>query len=731
MNNIANNFNPPKEDIDNLIYLYKNTRYQDVLDKFEKMVLQYPHSIFLYNLSGSANALLKRFDKAVECYNKALRVKPDYAAAYNNLGNVFKEKGDKELAIRNYKLAIKLKPNYAEYHNNIGIIYKENNSINFAKQSFKQAISLKSDYAEAYYGLGLALEKNGEFPSAIKSYESALIYKPNYPEVFFNLGNIYTKKGDYELSFKNYVNAIKLKKNYYEAYFNLSLSLFDLKFTKYDREVEKVIFFLLNQKTIVRPTDIGLAVISIIKLNPCLSKELDEVSRSYNSESLLETILKLSKLSLLLKYMSLAPIPDLGLEAFLSKVRESLLFLNSELGDSQEVVKFQSILALHCFINEYIYYDNNKQIKALKELENLVLSELHSGRQPSPNAILALASFKALNQFKWHKKIKVTKHIEKVFKQQVIEPNYELKLKSTIPILGKIKNQISRKVREQYESHPYPRWINFSLSSESKLISEVTKTLKLNLIDFKINDVKKPDILIAGCGTGQHSIETAVRFRDSKVLAVDLSLASLAYAKRKTEEYKVKNIEYMQADILNLGKFKKKFDIVESCGVLHHMDDPLAGWRILTDSLKQGGLMKIGLYSELARECIKKIRKDINKKGVGSSEMEIKAFRNDLIYSTKKYYKPILDSDDFYCISTVRDLLFHEKEHNFTIPQIKDFIYELGLKFCGFQGEEILKNFNLINTNPKDIYDLDKWNLYEESYPMTFVGMYEFWCQKA
>ena len=52
----------------------------------------------------------------------------------------------------------------------------------------------------------------------------------------------------------------------------------------------------------------------------------------------------------------------------------------------------------------------------------------------------------------------------------------------------------------------------------------------------------------------------------------------------------------MQADILDFkDKLNKQFDIIESIGVLHHMDNPMAGWKILTDCLKPGGLMKIGL----------------------------------------------------------------------------------------------------------------------------------------
>ena len=194
MNNISNNFNPPKEDLDTLINLYKSGRLQDVLDKSEQMVLKYSYSLFLYNLRGSANALLKRFDKAVECYKNAIRVNPNYAAIYNNLGNVFKEKGELDFATNNYEQAIKIKPNYSE----------------------------------AYFGLGLVLEEKEEFLSAIKNYKNALIHKPNYPEVFFNLGNVYRKCGDHKLAIKNYKNAIKLKKTYYKAYCNLGNSKKDL-----------------------------------------------------------------------------------------------------------------------------------------------------------------------------------------------------------------------------------------------------------------------------------------------------------------------------------------------------------------------------------------------------------------------------------------------------------------------------------------------------------------------
>ena len=128
--------------------------------------------------------------------------------------------------------------------------------------------------------------------------------------------------------------------------------------------------------------------------------------------------------------------------------------------------------------------------------------------------------------------------------------------------MKEITDDISIKVSAQYESHPYPRWIRLGLPLNPKPISKIFATSKLKLFDTEVCKVSHPRILVAGCGTGQHSISTAVRFRNSQVIAVDLSLSSLAYAKRKTEELGIKNIEYIRSDILNLKKLDKQFDII-------------------------------------------------------------------------------------------------------------------------------------------------------------------------
>jgi SAM-dependent methyltransferase len=282
----------------------------------------------------------------------------------------------------------------------------------------------------------------------------------------------------------------------------------------------------------------------------------------------------------------------------------------------------------------------------------------------------------------------------------------------------------------QYEENPYPRWVKIGIPTEAKSISEVCAEVNLHLHCESIKNAIAPDILIAGCGTGQHSIGVATRFSDCRVTAVDLSLASLAYGKRKTVELGITNLEYLQADILKLNNLGRDFDVIESAGVLHHMDEPMIGWRVLTDLLKPGGLMKIGLYSELARHHIVRIRKEIASMKVGTSEADIREFRRLLTESHDENHQLLTKSSDFFSISMLRDLIFHVQEHRFTLPQIGNCLDELGLKFCGFENKIAISNFRELHGKEVDIYDLVLWHQYEERHPQTFAGMYQFWCQK-
>ena len=510
----------------------------------------------------------------------------------------------------------------------------------------------------------------------------------------------------------------------------MGVALKGVVFKKENPAIQETMTSILDHKTYARPRDISMAVISLLKFDPSVKNACKKWSAGNLKQSFQENVLTLSELPLLLKLMSVCPINDLKLEGVLKDIRSGLLSSISELVSSKEVLRFQTALALQCFTNEYIYNQSSDETESVQSLEANVVKTLANGEQPSPQSILCLASYKALYEYEWCDLLTVTTNFEEVFVRQVIEPKYENQLKSSIPLLKEITDKVSSEVRDQYEKNPYPRWVNLGSRLEPATISKVAKEVNLRLFSSSIDKVQAPNILIAGCGTGEHSIGTAARFKNSQVLAIDLSLSSLAYAKRKTEALGIKNIEYMQADILDLIKLDRKFDIIESAGVLHHMDDPLVGWRALTECLKKGGLMGIGLYSELARQPIVKMREEIGQSGIGSSNVAMKSFRTIVMNSNKDHHKTERNSNDFYSLSTLRDLLFHVQEHRFTISQIKDCLFELGLKFCGFESETNHQNFTLTNKGENDLYDLDKWLVYEKANPRAFAGMYQFWCQK-
>ena len=656
-------------------------------------------------------------------------VKNPSQETFNKIMDLYK-KGKYLTVIEQAKLITKQYPEAYMTWNILGASALQMGILDQALQAFEKTTKIKPDFSNGYYNMGVALQNQRNLDVSIEAYNKAISLKPDYPEAYNNMGVALKDQGKLNEALAAFAPTITLKPDHIEAYNNIGIILKGIIFKEPNPSLYNTLVSLFDQKASERPRDIAKSLTSLLKLDPILKNYLQSICKDQVKIPIQKVVTNLSELTLLLKLMSICPITDIEMEYLLTSIRASLLFEITHLTNTTELLKFQSALALQCFINEYIFNQSEQENRVIKDLENVVKLTINNNEQPNPQSILCLASYKPLNHYEWYDKLHVGNEIVDVFTRQVVEPQQENDLKSELPFLNKINNKISLKVREQYELNPYPRWVKLAIPLKPEKFSKTIDDKKLNLFNNRIREVKAPEILIAGCGTGQQSIETAAQIRDSKVFAIDLSLSSLAYAKRKTKKLGVQNIEYMQADILELEKLNKNFDIIECGGVLHHMDDPFAGWQVLVNCLKPGGLMRIGLYSELARRHIVKLREEIRDAGIGSKDFEMKLFRLNMIEAEKTQYKDIQNFNDFYSLSEFRDLLFHVQEHRFTIPQIKGCLSDLGLKFCGFESENIISQFKLTNINKKDTYNLDKWHVFEEANPRAFVGMYEFWCQK-
>lgn len=568
-----------------------------------------------------------------------------------------------------------------------------------------------------------------QFDAAIICFQNGIELNPDYAVVHNNLGNALIAIGRRAYALESYQKAFMLDPKLVEAGRNLAFYLKGLVFAHPNSDMQAALILLLDSKTLVRPMNIARAAISLIKLKPSVKNILELEEAQPQIISWTEVVLELADSPLLMKLMSVSSIPDLWLEEKLIEIRRNFLLTLDEVSETEKIQRFQLALAHLCFNNEYVYIQSKEESKALDALIITIESTLLSGAQPSQKSILCLASYASLHEYEWCRLLKTNIHIDEIFERQVVELEAESRLKKNMVIFNEITNKISSDVRDQYEVNPYPRWINLELPSAPATIAEIVEREQIKLFEFDISAVESPRILIAGCGTGQQSIGSAAKYKKSQVLAADLSLSSLAHAKRKSEEFGIDNVEYMQADILKLGELGRKFDLIECVGVLHHMDDPMTGWRVLAGCLKKGGLMKIGLYSQLARQHIVKIRKEISQKKIGIGSDAIRVFRQEIINSSEEHHEKILRTADFYSLSTVRDLLFNVREHRFKLLQIRDCLEAMELKFCGFELENIT-NFDEIYKQKNDRYDLEKWDEYERKHPDTFASMYQFWCQK-
>jgi SAM-dependent methyltransferase len=316
--------------------------------------------------------------------------------------------------------------------------------------------------------------------------------------------------------------------------------------------------------------------------------------------------------------------------------------------------------------------------------------------------------------------------------QQVREPEEERRLAAAVPRLTPVEDAVSLQVRAQYEENPYPRWVKAAPASRPTAIDTRLRN-QFPASAFRGTGADAhPDVLVAGCGTGQQLIDVAQRIAGCRVLAVDLSSASLAYAKRQTDALGLANIEYAQADILRLSALGRRFDVIDCGGVLHHLADPLEGWRVLLSLLKPDGVMRIALYSELARAHVVAARALVAERGYGRSADDIRRFRQDVLaLPDGTLARKVVESPDFFSVSDCRDLVFHVLEHRFTLPQIKDFLAANGLQFLGFEIDlRVLGRYSA--RFPQDIArtDLDGWHIFERDNPWIFGGMYQFWLQR-
>ena len=580
--------------------------------------------------------------------------------------------------------------------------------------------------ADDIYAAAISHYRKGEFVQAENLCRLALNREPCHLRSLVLLGDVVQQGGRNKLAVKLLSQALALDRTDAVAHDNIAIA-----YQALGRMDEAVAHFTHAMALGLRDPEI--LVKQSAAVTAPLKRLADAWPRQVRLAELLGAQVAMARDATVLALLRSKVVHDLELERLLTAIRRGLLQHAFE-ADRQPVdddgLALFCALGQQCFLNEYVFALGDTERTQIQQVEDRIVAALGAGAEIAPLDLIVAASYLPLHSLPGASSLlgRVWPDaIERLLIQQIREPLEEETDRENIAVLTPIEDAVSLQVQHQYEESPYPRWAAVPQIEPTTVVHFLHDRLNIVPISWPQTTVGV-DILIAGCGTGSHSIDSALRFPKAHILAIDISRTSLAYARRKSRELGLTNIEYGQADILKLASLDRRFDVIETVGVLHHLADPAAGWRVLLSLLRPHGLMLVGLYSATARQSLAAARAFIAERGYRATAEDIRTCRQDLIQ--RSGMPPFRD---FSSTSGCRDLLFNVMEHQFTIPQIGEFLDENHLTFLGFEQlpPDVLRQFRQQFPDAGALRDLGSWHAFEQANPLTFGNMYFFWVQKT
>jgi tetratricopeptide (TPR) repeat protein len=552
--------------------LKKQGKLEDAVARYQRALALKPNYAEAHYNFGNVLKDQGRLDQAVAQYQRALACKPDYAEAHNNLGNALQKQGQLDAAVAHYQQALALKPDFAEAHNNLGLALQDQAKADEAVAHYRRALTLNPGHAEAHNNLGNALREQGQLDAAVAEYQLALALKPDFAEAHNNLGTAFQDQGEIAEAVARYRRALALNPRYAEAHGNLGKALMEggdlsqaLSAIQRSIEIEesenaKVLFVQcvrsmnfvphevdLRENLIRalsepwgRPIDLAKFAGNLVKLNGATSICIRRAIGAWPERLPAQDLFSPSEFAevcddqLFRCLLESTPVCDIELERFLTAVRFTMLEAASAGLDTHQVEEnalgWFCTLAQQCFINEYIFALTDHEIEKAQRLRSLLIEALASGTSIPELWLVAVAAYFPLSSLLVAELIPErpwSAPVAALVACQVREGQEERQLQTSVPRLTPIEDGVPLLVKQQYEESPYPRWMKAAPIAKAMTIEGYLRR-QFPLASLRnVANKSRLEILVAGCGTGQHSIETARQFIGAQVLAVDLSLSSL------------------------------------------------------------------------------------------------------------------------------------------------------------------------------------------------------------
>jgi len=389
-----------------------------------------------------------------------------HAGSLHLLGVIVMQRGLPEEAVAYFRKAAEARPDIAIGHHSLGKALAAAIRPDAAAAAFEQAVALQPDFAEAHKDLGVMLMALGRFKEASAHFARALELVPQLAE------------------------------------------------------------------------DFGDTVSTLLRVNPALAEGVTRTMAAWpklvRANELLDVAgwAAIADDAMLLGVLTTTPVRDLALERFLTSVRAAVLERAASSPETDpRLLEFCSALARQCFTNEYVFTEAPDECDLVARQSKLLADALEGQGGISPLRLAAVASYRPLSSLPHAGRLLERawpEAVDKLLTQQIREVDEERRMRDSIPRLTPIEGEITAAVRQQYEQNPYPRWVMAASPPEPMAVYDYFK-VSFPFSPFRPLGLRTGvDILVAGCGSGEHSIGTARRYQGAKVLAIDLSLSSLA-----------------------------------------------------------------------------------------------------------------------------------------------------------------------------------------------------------
>ena len=144
------------------------------------------------------------FEKALNCFEKAIQMDPYHAYAFCNIGRICYEKGQYDNAVEFFEKAISIHPKLPEAFSNLGLTLHRLNQMDKAIECYQRALEINPNYPIACHNMGYTLEKLGQLTESIQWYEKAIAISPDYIYAHSNLAMTLLLAGQYKKGFLEY-----------------------------------------------------------------------------------------------------------------------------------------------------------------------------------------------------------------------------------------------------------------------------------------------------------------------------------------------------------------------------------------------------------------------------------------------------------------------------------------------------------------------------------------------